>query len=215
LAGSLRPPPASKPQRLAFLETGGWQVASNEAKQALEQATAQLARAGIEIVTRRSHSGVAAVEDAIAGARPLSARINTYESRWPLNTYRQRDASKLSRIMLDRLAQAEAMQPNDYRADLEGRTRIRGVYGGLAADCDACVTLAAPAAAPVGLGSTGDPVFAVPFSLLGVPAISLPLLREQNLPLGLQVTGFAGKDERACAVAAWVDEALGGGSGGA
>jgi len=212
LAGSRRPPPANKPRRLALLETGGWQAASNEAKQALEEAVARLARTGVEVVTRRSHAQVAAVEEAIAGARPLSARINTYESRWPLNTYRQRDASKLSRIMIDRLAQAEAMQPDDYRADLDERTRVRGVYGGLAAVCDACVTLAAPGAPPVGLGSTGDPVFAVPFSLLGVPAISLPLLREQSLPLGLQVTGFAGKDERACAIAAWIDESFGVGS---
>lgn len=163
----------------------------------------------LKIVTRQSGAQVAAVEVAIAGARPLAARINTWESRWPLNTYRQRDAGKLSRIMLDRLAQAEAMQPDDYRADLDERARVRGVYGSLAAECDACITLAAPAAAPIGLGSTGDPIFAVPFSLLGVPAISLPLLREQNLPLGLQVTGFERKDERACAVAAWIDEALG------
>jgi Asp-tRNA(Asn)/Glu-tRNA(Gln) amidotransferase A subunit family amidase len=72
------------------------------------------------------------------------------------------------------------------------------------------VTLAAPAAAPVGLGSTGDPVFAVPFSLLGVPAISLPLLREQGLPLGLQLTGFNGKDETLSAIAGWVEKTLAG-----
>jgi Asp-tRNA(Asn)/Glu-tRNA(Gln) amidotransferase A subunit family amidase len=110
--------------------------------------------------------------------------------------------------MLDRLAQAEAMGLDDYRADLAERTRIRGVYSSLVTQGDACVTLAAPAAAPVGLGSTGDPVFAVPFSLLGVPAISLPLLHEQGLPLGFQVTGFEGKDAETCAVAACVETVL-------
>jgi len=50
----------------------------------------------------------------------------------------------------------------------------------------------------------------VPFSLLGVPAISLPLLREQGLPLGLQVTGFENEDAAAFAVAAWLMQALGG-----
>ena len=72
------------------------------------------------------------------------------------------------------------------------------------------MTLAAPAAAPVGLGSTGDPVFAVPFSLLGVPAISLPLMHEQGLPLGLQVTGFQGKDAAAVAIAGWIEKTLAG-----
>jgi Asp-tRNA(Asn)/Glu-tRNA(Gln) amidotransferase A subunit family amidase len=97
---------------------------------------------------------------------------------------------------------------DDYRVDLAERTRIRGVYNSLVTQGDACVTLAAPAAAPVGLGSTGDPVFAVPFSLLGVPAISLPSLHEQGLPLGFQVTGFDGKDAETYAVAACVETVL-------
>jgi Asp-tRNA(Asn)/Glu-tRNA(Gln) amidotransferase A subunit family amidase len=148
------------------------------------------------------------VEEAIRDARALSIRINTWESRWPLNTYRNRDAGKLSRAMLTRLTQAEAMSTDDYRADLDERIRIRALYNSLAAQCDACVTLAAPAAAPVGLGSTGDPAFAVPFSLLGVPAISLPLMHEQGLPLGLQVTGFNERDAAAAAIASWVEKIL-------
>jgi len=208
LAGPLRAPSPVKPRRLIVLETAGWQVATATAKQALERAISRLADAGIDIATRQSDAQVAAAEDAILGARSLSTQINAWESRWPLNTYRARDPGKLSRAMLDRLAQAEAMGLDDYRADLAERTRIRGVYNSLVTLGDACVTLAAPAAAPVGLGSTGDPVFAVPFSLLGVPAISLPLLHEQGLPLGFQVTGFEGKDAETCAVAACVETVL-------
>jgi Asp-tRNA(Asn)/Glu-tRNA(Gln) amidotransferase A subunit family amidase len=199
-------PPPARPQRLVFLETAGWQVASAEAKKAIQKSLALLSRNGIDILTRQSDQLVGAVEEAIADARALSIRINTWESRWPLNTYRNRDAGKLSRAMLARLAQAEAMSLDDYRADLDERIRVRALYESLAAQCDACVTLAAPAAAPVGLSSTGDPVFAVPFSLLGVPAISLPLLREQGLPLGLQVTGFQGKDATTSAIAGWVEK---------
>ena len=206
LVGPLRMPPPARPQRLVFLETAGWQVASAEAKKAIQESLALLSRNGIDILTRQSDQLVGAVEEAIADARPLSIRINTWESRWPLNTYHNRDAGKLSRAMLARLAQAEAMSLDDYRADLDERIRVRALYESLAAQCDACVTLAAPAAAPVGLGSTGDPVFAVPFSLLGVPAISLPLLREQGLPLGLQVTGFHGKDATTSAIAGWVEK---------
>jgi Asp-tRNA(Asn)/Glu-tRNA(Gln) amidotransferase A subunit family amidase len=206
LVGPLRMPPPARPQRLVFLETAGWQVASAEAKKAIQKSLALLSRNGIDILTRQSDQLVGAVEEAIADARALSIRINTWESRWPLNTYRNRDAGKLSRAMLARLAQAEAMSLDDYRADLDERIRVRALYESLAAQCDACVTLAAPAAAPVGLSSTGDPVFAVPFSLLGVPAISLPLLREQGLPLGLQVTGFQGKDATTSAIAGWVEK---------
>src|SRR5262249_26645987 len=174
--------------------------------QAFQEAIALLSRNGVDIITRRSDVLVGAVEEAIADARPLSVRINAWESRWPLNTYRNRDAGQLSRAMLARLAQAVAMGLDDYRADLDERIRVRALYNSLVAQYDACVTLAAPAAAPVGLGSTGDPVFAVPFSMLGVPAISLPLLHEQGLPLGFQVTGFYGKDATTSAVAGWVEK---------
>ncbi len=210
LVGPLRAPPAVKPRRLVFLETAGWQEASAEAKQALQESMARLTRDGIDIVTRRSDRLADAVEQAIANARSLSIRINTWESRWPLNTYRNRDAGKLSRAMLARLAQAEGMSLNDYRADLDERARVRTLYESLTAQCDACVTLAAPAAAPIGLGSTGDPVFAVPSSLLGVPAISLPLLHEQGLPLGLQVIGFIGKDANTAAMGGWIEKTLAG-----
>ena len=38
--------------------------------------------------------------------------------------------------------------------------------------------------------------------LLGIPAISLPVLQDEGLPLGLQVTGFVNRDADAFAAAA-------------
>ncbi len=207
LSGPAEAPAAKMPRRLAFLETGGWSAASAEAKQGLQDALARFKAAGIEILTRGANGKVAAAETAIAGAWPVSTKINEWESRWPLNIYRDRDAGKLSKRMLDRLANAEAMQPADYSALLKEREEIRRVYAGLASECDGCVTLSAPAAAPMGLQSTGDAAFAVAFSLLGVPAISLPLLQDEGLPLGLQVTGFAHGDAATVAAAAWLGNA--------
>jgi Asp-tRNA(Asn)/Glu-tRNA(Gln) amidotransferase A subunit family amidase len=94
------------------------------------------------------------------------------------------------------------MNLEEYRALLAERTRIRAAYGALADECDACVKLSASGPAPVGLSFTGDASFAVPFSLLGVPAISLPLFWLDGLPLGLQVTGFEHGDAATFAVAA-------------
>ena len=202
LFGPASAPAAKTPRRLAYLETAGWVDASPGAKQAMADALARLKAAGIEVLTRQSHAKVAAVEAAIAPARALSMRINGWESRWPLNTYRARDASKVSAVMLGRLAEAEAMRLDDYRNDLAQRDKARALYAELAAECDACVSLAAPAAAPMGLESTGDPNCTVHASLLGIPAISLPVLQDQGLPLGLQVTGFVNGDAEAFAAAA-------------
>jgi len=205
LFGPASAPAPRTPRRLAFLETAGWAVASPDAKQAIADALARLKTAGIEVLTRQSHAQVAAAEAAIAPARPLSMRINGWEWRWPLNTYRERDASKLSRAMLTRLAEAEAMSIDDYRNDLAQRDKARALYAELAAQCDACVSLSAPAAAPLGLESTGDPSCTAHASLLGIPAVSLPVLQEDGLPLGLQVTGFVNGDAQAIAVAAAIN----------
>jgi Asp-tRNA(Asn)/Glu-tRNA(Gln) amidotransferase A subunit family amidase len=68
--------------------------------------------------------------------------------------------------------------------------------------------LAATGPAPLGLGSTANPVFAVPGSILGVPTVSLPVLSAAGLPLGLQLVGFEGGDARLFAGAAWLSDLL-------
>jgi Asp-tRNA(Asn)/Glu-tRNA(Gln) amidotransferase A subunit family amidase len=96
----------------------------------------------------------------------------------------------------------------DYVAAIERRQGNREIYARLAARYDAAISLAAPGAAPVGLGSTGNPVFNVPASMLGIPAVALPLLTADGLPLGLQVIGFTGADARLFAIAAAIRDLL-------
>jgi len=85
---------------------------------------------------------------------------------------------------------------------------VRAVHAELAATCDACIALAAPNHAPEGLGSTGNPEFVVPASLLGVPALSLPLFEVNDMPLGLQVIGYFDRDAGAFAAGAWLMSSL-------
>ena len=55
---------------------------------------------------------------------------------------------------------------------------------------DAIVTPASLGTAPLGLVHTGDPLMCTLWTLLGLPALSLPLLRGANgLPLGVQLVG--------------------------
>jgi Asp-tRNA(Asn)/Glu-tRNA(Gln) amidotransferase A subunit family amidase len=96
------------------------------------------------------------------------------------------------------------MTLDDYRADIRKRARIREIYGQLGGLTDGVVTLSATGAAPLGLQSTGDPIFAVPGSLIGVPAVSLPVLRAEELPLGLQAMGFEQQDAALISLAAWL-----------
>ena len=48
----------------------------------------------------------------------------------------------------------------------------------------------------------------MPSSLLGVPALTLPLFEIDGMPLGLQVLGFFNEDARAFALSGWLRDQL-------
>ena len=209
LAGPLVAPDAEKPATLAYLETPGLEVASSQARAVMDAALEKLRAAGVKIITRRDSKAVAALEDALHETLPLTRRINAWESRWPLNTYVDRDVTKLSKNMVERLHEAEAMTIEDYRAGLARREHVRALHAALRDQAAACVTLSAPDVAPVGIDATGNPVFAVHASLLGVPALSLPLASIGGLPLGVQAIGYMDQDASLFAAAAYMQDAIG------
>jgi Asp-tRNA(Asn)/Glu-tRNA(Gln) amidotransferase A subunit family amidase len=75
---------------------------------------------------------------------------------------------------------------------------------------DAILTPPALGTAPKGLGATGDPVFCVLWTLLGMPALTLPLMKGANgLPLGVQLVGRRNFDARLLRTARWLERKLG------
>ncbi|MGZ3411002.1 MAG: amidase [Xanthobacteraceae bacterium] len=209
LVGPEKLPAAKKPRQLAFLETAGWTTATENAKRQLNGALDRIRTAGVNVLTRHTHAIVDAVEPDIADAMEFSMGFSDWEMRWFIRTLADRDVEKLSKPVRERFAIAEKMTIADYRERLVRRDEIRAGYEELAKDCDGCVTLMASGAAPIGLQSTGNPIFAVPASLLGTPALSLPVLQTERLPLGLQFIGFANRDADAFATAGWLHGLLG------
>lgn len=203
--GPMDLPAARTPSKVAMLQTAGWANATDEAKAEWQRAVDTMQAAGIEVADRNSDSAVAGLEDAIADAMKLSMDINAWEGRWPLNTYnRDMDPAGLSESAHGRLKQAVAMSQEEFAGLLAERERVRAVYAGLKGTFDATVTLSAPGAAPKGLDWTGDPLFTVHTSLISMPTVSLPVLQDDGLPLGLQVIGFTDEDADLFAVAGGV-----------
>ena len=195
ISGPMVLPDAVTPRRVVLLHTAGWEKATDEAKQALADARARVESGGIEVVDQTTDPAIAAVEVAIADALSMSMSVNAWEERWPLNTYaRDMEPAKLSESARNRLGRANAMTQEEYQELVARRAGVRAAYATLKGGYDVCVTLAAPAAAPVGIDWTGDPVFVVPASLLGTPSMSLPVLKVEGLPLGLQLIGFTDED---------------------
>ena len=203
--GPMDLPAARKPSKVALLQTAGWANATDQAKAELQRAVDAMKAAGIEVADCDSDSAVGGVEDAIANAMKLSMDINAWEGRWPLNTYnRDMDPAGLSESAHGRLKQAVSMSQEQFVDLLAERERVRAVYAGLKGKFDATISLSAPGAAPKGLEWTGDPLFTVHTSLISMPTLSLPVLEDDGLPLGLQVVGFTDDDADLFAVAGGV-----------
>jgi Asp-tRNA(Asn)/Glu-tRNA(Gln) amidotransferase A subunit family amidase len=74
---------------------------------------------------------------------------------------------------------------------------------------DAILTPPALGTAPRGLSSTGDPAFCSLWTLLGMPALTVPLMSGANgLPLGAQLVGRRDFDARLMRTARWLVEKL-------
>ncbi len=74
---------------------------------------------------------------------------------------------------------------------------------------DAVLTTPATGTAPVGLESTGDPMFCSVWTMCGMPAVTLPLMQGANgLPLGVQLVGPRYDDGRLLRTGRWLVAAV-------
>ncbi|HVX43125.1 MAG TPA: amidase [Mycobacteriales bacterium] len=95
------------------------------------------------------------------------------------------------------IREGQQIADTDYHQALsaraEFRTRIQDAMDGI----DLWVAPSAPGPAPRGLETTGNPIMCMPWSHAGMPAVNIPAGRAGNgLPLGIQLVGRQGADER-------------------
>jgi Asp-tRNA(Asn)/Glu-tRNA(Gln) amidotransferase A subunit family amidase len=194
----------ANPARIAILQTGGWGATTEGARKAFAAVREQIAKSGIDIHSREDDPDIEAVEKAIADSLTLTQAINAWEGRWPLNTYADLDAEKLSGPAQDRLKTAEAMTQRDYAELIAARVQVRAIYAKAASRYDIFITLGACGAATIGIASTGNTVMNVTASLLGCPALTVPVLEDDGLPLGLQLLAGMDRDAALFSAAAWL-----------
>ena len=111
---------------------------------------------------------------------------------------------RLSESLRAQLARGREIRALDYQKALGRIPALNEAFDDLYARYDALLAPAAAGTAPPGT-ATGDPSFCTLWTLCGMPALTLPLLRGENgLPLGVQLIGPRGGDARLLRTARWL-----------
>ena len=209
-------PDALAPRTIIAMETSGWPDLDDGSRRAFEAFLDRLRAIGVRVLRRGDAPAIGAFEQSIASAPTMSAHINAFENRPAYENLYEQDPDRLSATLVERIIAARDLTLADYRACLEQRLEAQRQFRALAPLADALVTLSShgPASAPANRPSasvpppTGDMAFNLPASLLFAPAVNLPLLTVDGLPVGVQVMTQMHEDARAVAIARWVAEHL-------
>jgi amidase len=190
------------PPRVALCRTEQWPLAEASTRAIVEGVARALSRAGARVEEGElgpEHAGLADAQRTLMAA----------EAARTLAEIRARHGALLSRVLLDFLAEGEAVTPG-READARARAdRARAALPELFGRFDVLLTPGVIGEAPLGLASTGDPAFNRIWTLLGTPCLSLPGARgPAGLPVGVQLVGAPGRDGDLVASAAWVAAAL-------
>lgn len=173
-------------------------------REALETATSRASAAGAALVD-------VAGPDLVEKARDAHAPLQDFEARLALADERLHAPEQLSPKLRDHLEAAASITPQQYDDARRTANHARKACHGLFDHCDVLLLPSAPGAAPETLASTGDSSFCRLWTLMGLPCVNVPGLKDANgLPLGLQVIAPFGQDKRCLQAAHWLERALAG-----
>jgi Asp-tRNA(Asn)/Glu-tRNA(Gln) amidotransferase A subunit family amidase len=195
-------PAAALPLRIGICRTFEWNEARTEVRTAIEAAADLLARAGAEL------SSVALPEHFVELRRANEA-IYGYELAHSLSDERRTHPDRLSPRLRDEIDAGGRVDDDRYFGALTFVQECGTVLADLLQEIDVLLTPSATGEAPKGLESTGSPVMNRLWTLLGAPAINVPVATgPTGLPVGLQVVGRFGADAAALAAAGWIHARL-------
>ena len=167
-----------KPLKFAFIKGPVWGSGDHDMQEKIKQ------------FVDNSNLEIASVElgdDFMEAARCHEIIMNGSISR-SLANYYENNKSKLHPFTIARFEAGKSVSTNSYIDAIEKAKTMKQTLSQIFLKFDAIITPAAPGQAPRDLMNTGNAIFNGYWTMLGVPAISLPLLEgKDGLPIGIQV----------------------------
>lgn len=186
--------------RLVAVRSPVWEKAEADQRRQYADDIAALRAAGASVDERE-------LPVAFGRAHGVHRTIMLYEAAAGSRPIRARWGAQFSPFLAAALEEGDGITEGEYRKALQVRGALVAAFSAFMDDrYAALVTPPAPGEAPPTLEATGDPAFCTLWTLLGVPAITIPTgLGSRGLPLGLQIVGRPCESNTLLSVAAWCE----------
>ncbi len=165
--------------RFAFVKTPAWGFAEEPTKDAFETFAKDLGPACEELT----------LPPEFDRAIGFHRTIMMAEIALNFGHYYERGKDRLSRVMRDAIELGQSIRATDYAEALRERENLNALLSELLQPYDAIITPSAGGPAPIGQDTTGNPVFCTLWTYLGTPALNVPLLTVNGMPMGVQLVG--------------------------
>lgn len=183
------------PPRFAFVKTPMWDQADEDTKGAFAELVEHLGE----------HVGPFELPEIFNDAVTWHRMIMEADLAKRFEREYARGKDQLSATLREMIERGQKVLAVDYNRAVDQIPVLNEVLNALFDWCDAILTPAATGEAPVGLASTGSPIFCTTWTLCGTPAISLPILQgPHGMPMGVQIVGPRGDDARLLRTAGWL-----------
>jgi len=188
--------------RIGFCRTPQWPHAEPATAAALEAAVPRLAKAG-------AHITEVALPDRFDDLLVAKDRIDEYEVTRAFGYERLTFPEKISAALTAKFSRADKCTFDQYVLAQRIVGECRRLLDDLFMNFDALLVPGTPGEAPLGLNTTGNSIFNRIWTGLHVPAVTVPVFTgPTGLPLGAQLIGRFGADQKTLACAEWVRRAL-------
>ncbi|MBT9464432.1 amidase [Hydrogenophaga sp.] len=188
--------------RVGICHTPHWDLASPDARRALQDAARHFDKLGARVVE-------AVVPGAWVGLAQAQMDIMGFEAWAAFAPERNRHANLFSPAFAEVLASGAAVTGERLAAAHALAIHARGEIENLLQQVDVLIAPSATGEAPLGLDATGNPIFSRLWSLLGVPCVHVPTgVGEHGMPVGVTVVGPRWRDAKALSAALQLESAV-------